>query len=162
MRTAIIPLFAILLSSSVFAQQYPWRVDSEFVFTADKYDTGRGFNILYNHLLTDYPDRDEYDITVYDAYNYHDIFFQVVMSNWPESNCPMDMKIAVCRAFWLGATKSVVAQWTFYEDMECEGFKNDVKAFGLYFDNTVRYSRHIGYDTLQGSKNSRLVGDLIN
>ena len=106
---------------------YPWRVDESQRFLASEFDTAVGFHTLWEHILTHYPNKCGCEI--YEAWNFHDMLFEVVMEATPEMEGEEGMGVVAYRAFWDGA--DVICTRTFYDDLRSEELWSDSEAFDV-------------------------------
>jgi len=124
-NSIVIVVAALFLAPYAFAADYPWRVDDSYRFPATKFDTAVGFHTLWDHILTYYPEK--CGCGIYDAWNFHDVLFEVVMEATPEMDCEEGKEVVAYRAFWDGA--DVICTWTFYADLASEELRSDSEAF---------------------------------
>ena len=106
---------------------YPWRVDESQRFLASEFDTAVGFHTLWEHILTHYPNKCGCEI--YEAWNFHDMLFEVVMEATPEMEGEEGMGVVAYRAFRDGA--DVICTRTFYDDLRSEELWSDSEAFDV-------------------------------
>ncbi|MEE9457690.1 MAG: hypothetical protein V3W11_11125 [bacterium] len=109
------------------ADDYSWRVDGSHRFLASRFDTAVGFHTLWEHILTYYPNKCGCEI--YEAWNFHDMLFEVVMEATPEMEGEEGKAVVAYRAFWDGT--DVICTWTFYDDLGSEELRSDSEAFDV-------------------------------
>lgn len=131
----IVIVFVALFSApyALAAADYPWRVDESYCFSATRFETVVGFHTLWDHVLTYYPEKSGCEI--YDAWNFHDMLFEVVMETTPEMEGGEGKQVVAYRAFWDGA--DVICTWTFYDDFASDELRSDSEAFDTNHVNRV-------------------------